>query len=731
MNKRIQKLLHAHHSLVHTTYREVKDLTVLRDEQIELEPVVIRKAKALALLLDETQAVILENELIVGLRTIYGSLESGQNVLGSYDFELPVQPATNHCLRYFPHYLTKTECEELQSVGLSEGYAIAHIPFGSQRILTLGYQGLQDVARQHLQDLDEVSETPEVLSKKAFLHAIIIVFDGATRFVLRHAREAERLSHIAPSRQRQAELQQIAAICQWLAIHPPRTFHEALQLFWFTCLIHKMEEQACLPIGRFDQDLNPFYQHDLETGRLTQDTALELLECLWIKFNVESDQTTDTCENITLSGQDAQGHDVTNDLTYLCLRASRELRLPDPKINVRFHRHSPDRLWQTCCEIVKEGIGGFPNFLNDDANIPSLVKAGIPLGDARLYSCDGCQELIIPSKGDFYTTFSSVDFLDTLLQVIHQPHHYVTFNDFMVEYKTQLSTALKHAVTVANRKDLMMAKLSPVPFLSATLEGCLEKAMDKTAGGTHYNFTGCLGRAFSNTVNSLAVIKKTVFDEHLYELTTLTTALMKNWDGYERLRLFAVNRVPKYGNDDDYVDALAVEIAEHFIQEVPMYQNPRGGHFYPGLFTFHHVTRGGLLSASPDGRRAGDGVASHISPVAGTDLNGPTAVLNSALKICHLHPSEGAALGIRFHPSALQGETGTQNLMAFTKTFIEGGGLSLQFNVVDSKTLRSAQQYPERYQNLIVRVWGFSAYFVTLTKQYQEDVIARTEHGFH
>jgi pyruvate formate-lyase/glycerol dehydratase family glycyl radical enzyme len=731
MNTRIKKLLEAHHNLEHTNYRKVKDLTVLHDDQSALEPVIIRKAKALALLLDETQTVILENELIVGLRTIYGPLETGQNVFGSYDFELPVQPATNHCLRYFPQYLTDLEREQLESVELNEGYAIAHIPFGGQRVLAHGYGGLINWARQRLTDLIESPDTPDTSSKTAFLQGIIIVFEAATRFVLRYGQEAERLAHSTPDTQRQAELLQIAATCQWIAAQPPRNFYEALQLFWFTCLIHKMEEQACLPIGRFDQDLFPFYLHDIKKKCITPDTALELLECLWIKFNMESDLTTDTCENITLSGQDAEGHDVTNDLTYLCLTASLELRLPDPKINVRFHRTSPRRLWQTCCEIVKEGIGGFPNFFNDDANIPSLMKAGIPLNEARLYSCDGCQELIIPGKGDFYPTFSSVDFLDTLLQVLHQPRSYKTFQDFMIAYKTKLSQAIKQAVAIANRKDMMMAKFSPVPFLSATLEGCLEQARDKTIGGTRYNFTGCLGRAFSNTANALAVIKKLVFDEHLYELKTITTALTNNWEGYERMRLFATNRVPKYGNDDDYVDALAVTIADHFIREVPTYQNPRGGRFYPGLFTFHHVTRGGLLPASPDGRRAGDGVASHISPVAGTDLSGPTAILNSALKICQLQPSEGAALGVRFHPSALQGDTGTQNLMAFTKTFMERGGLSLQFNVVDSKTLRTAQQYPERYQNLIVRVWGFSAYFVTLTKQYQEDVIARTEHGFH
>lgn len=731
MNTRIKKLLEAHHSLEHTNYRVTKNLTVLPNDRSALEPVIIRKAKALALLLDETQTVILQNELIVGLRTIYGPLETGQNVFGSYDFELPVQPATNHCLRYFPQYLTDLERKQLESVGLNEGYAIAHIPFGSQRVLAHGYGGLQNMARQRIKNLMESPDTPDISSKTAFLQAVRIVFEAATRFVVRYGQEAERLAHSAPNTHRKEELLQIAATCKWIATQPPRNFYEALQLFWFTCLIHKMEEQACLPIGRFDQDLFSFYLRDLENECITPDTALELLECLWIKFNIESDLTTDTCENITLSGQDAQGHDVTNDLTYLCLNASLDLRLPDPKINVRFHQSSPHRLWQTCCEIVKEGIGGLPNFFNDDANIPSLIKAGIPLSDARLYSCDGCQELIIPGKGDFYPTFSSVDFLDTLLQVLHQPHPYKTFQAFMTAYETQLSQAIKQAVAIANRKDMMMAKFSPVPFLSATLDCCLEQARDKTTGGTRYNFTGCLGRAFSNTANSLAVIKKLVFDEHLYELKTLTTALKNNWEGYEHMRLFAVNRVPKYGNDDDYVDALAITIADHFIREVPTYQNPRGGRFYPGLFTFHHVTRGGLLPASPDGRRAGDGVASHISPVAGTDLNGPTAVLNSALKICQLQPSEGAALGVRFHPSALQGDTGTQNLMAFTKTFMERGGLSLQFNVVDSKTLRTAQQYPERHQNLIVRVWGFSAYFVTLTKQYQEDVIARTEHGFH
>jgi formate C-acetyltransferase len=637
-----------------------------------------------------------------------------------------VKPATNHCLNYFPHYLIEDELEDLKPVEIREGYAIAHVPFGVHKVLTLGFGGIIDAAKQRIEELTDTHEA----SKIDFLRAVIIVFQAASHFTQRYADEAERLILETTKSQRQQELRNMAEICRWVSVHPPRSFQEALQLFWSAAIIHKVEDQSCLPIGRFDQDLYPFYKKDRDAGLLTQEEALELIECLFIKLNLESDLTTDTCENITLSGQDITGKDATNELTYLCLDASLDLKLADPKINVRFHQNSPKRLWMKCCELVKAGLGGFPTFFNDDANISGLIKLGIPLEDARLYSCDGCQEIIIPGKGDFYPTFTGVSFLGCLLQVLNRPESYTSFDEFMEQYKHQLSEAIKDAVIFGNLKDATMAKLSPTPFLSATLEGCIEKSRDKTAGGAVYNFTGCLGRAFSHGVNSLAVIKKIVFDEHLYSMATFRDALANNWDGYERLRQLAVNRVPKYGNDDDYVDDLAVSVADHFIHEVLKYQNPRGGRYYPGIFTFHHVTRGKFLGASPDGRLAGEGLTSHISPVVGTDINGPTAVINSATKICRLQPPEGAALGVRFHPSAIQGESGVQNLIAFIKTFMDQGGICIQFNVVDSKTLRHAQQSPEEYRNLIVRVWGFSAYFVTLTRQYQDDVIARTEHGF-
>jgi formate C-acetyltransferase len=432
---------------------------------------------------------------------------------------------------------------------------------------------------------------------------------------------------------------------------------------------------------------------------------------------------------VTLSGQDSDGNDVTNELTYLCLDASLDLKLTDPKINVRFHRNSPPELWRRCIEMVKAGMGGFPLFFNDEANIAGLTRVGIPIEDARLYSGDGCQEIIIPGKGDFYTTFSNVDLLGCLLHILDASVDYETFEEFIEKYEKEVSATVKSTIADSNLRDSGLGRFSPVPFLSATLEGCVENAKETTEGGTIYNYTGVLGLAFTNTVNSLAVVKKLIYDDRLVPMATLRDALAKNWAGYERLRQMAVNRVPKFGNDDNYVDTLAVEVADHFIQEVLKYQNSRGGRFYPGIFTFHHVTRGKSIKASPDGRREGEAVATHISPAVGTDLSGPTAVVNSALKICRLKPPEGAALGVRFHPSAVQGEVGTKNFTSFIKTFMDQGGIEIQFNIVDSETLKDAQTHPEQYKDLIVRVWGFSAYFVTLTKDYQDDIIDRTEHG--
>jgi formate C-acetyltransferase len=748
---RIERLKEAHLNLEHTKYRTVKDLSIWDLGDYSGESIVVRKSQGLALLLDETSPIILDDELIIGLRTIYGSIEEGMNVFGGYG-ELPVNPATRHSLFAYPLYLTDGERAEAEGAGIMEGSCTSHVPYGAEKVMALGFGGIEEQARKRLKELE--AESPRDQAGIDFLRAAIITLQASTRFALKHANEAVRLAQETGDPGRRLELEEISEICHWVASRPPRSFHEALQLYWLATVVTNCENQGFIPLGRIDQDLGPLLKSDLEKGVITRDEALELLECLWIKLNIDDDLTTDSCRNIMLSGQDSEGRDATNELTHLCLEASADLRLTDPKVNVRFHPGSPPELWERCIEMVKLGMGGFPAFYNDDAIIPGLLRMGVPIEDARLYSCDGCQEIIIPGKGDFYPVYTSVNLLECLHHTLgmqsspegeeyravssaamvsqrkpEEAKSHGSFQDFMEEFERQIDGVIEDAVSSGNARDAALAKYSPVPFLSSTLEGCIENARGKSDGGTTYNFTGCNGQCFSNAVNSLASVKKLVYEEGEVTLDGLREALLTDWEGHERLRQRAINRVPKYGNDDDYVDSLAVRVAGHFIDGVMGNRNPRGGPYYPGVFTFHHVTKGMSMNASPDGRKARDSVASHISPVAGTDTSGPTLALNSALKIYALGPPEGSALGLRFHSSAVRGESGTKNLTSFIKAFMERGGYEIQFNVVDAETLKAAQLDPDSYRSLVVRVWGFSAYFVTLTKAYQDELIARTAHG--
>ncbi len=720
-------------NLEHSKYRDIVKLSLHDKGDFSKESLIVRKALALGLLLKESQVVIMDDELIVGQRTLYSEKTGDRNVFGT-NYILPVKPATEHLKIYYPGYFTEDEAHYANLNGIREGVSTSHVPFGTDKVLRLGIGGLLKEARITL-------EKNKNTRRVDFLEAVIIALEAASEFVLKHSHEAEAQASLTKSIERREELGKIAEVCRWISVNPPRGFYEALQLFWFFSIITSCENQSCIPIGRFDQDLYPYLKRDLDKGVLTSDETLELLECLWIKLNTEDDLTTDTCINITLSGQTKDGLDATNKLTYFCLEASKELRLTDPKINVRFHKNSPDKLWAECCKMVKLGMGGFPAFYSDEAVIEGLLRMNLPLEEARLYSCDGCQEIIIPGKGDFYPVFTSVNLLEAVNLTLGVPPYvdiaedipktldYPSFEAFLKAYFITLKKMVESTVEEGNIRDSLIGSLSPAPFLSCTLKGCIENIKDKTWGGATYNFTGCNGQSFASAVNSLASIKKIVFDEELVRLDELREILKSNWDGNERLRQYALNRVPKFGNDDDYVDQIAVDVADAFIEEVLGYFNPRGGPYYPGLFTFHHVSKGLSLNASPNGRKAGESVSTHLTPVAGTDTNGPTNVVNSAIKITNLRPPEGTALDLRFHPSALEGEEGLSNLRSFIESFMDYGGNVIQFNVVDQETLRAAQRDPESYRSLVVRVWGFSAYFVTLTREYQDEIIARTAHG--
>ncbi len=738
MSGRISQLLESHQDLKHTEYRTYSKLSIWDQGADPKEPIVIRKARALKLLLDESPAIIMNDELIVGLRTLYDQVPEGANVLRG-TFMLPVNPATDHKKAFYACYLTDEEALDAQKHGINGGAYTSHVPFGTAMVLKLGIGGVKEKALERIGPGNSNAQND-------FLKAVVISFDAISDFISKHAEETRKLAEATGDETRRDELLRMAESIQRISGGPAMSFNDAIQLFWLCTVVMAVESQSCLPIGRLDYDLWPYLKADLDSGAISLEDAQELVDCLWIKLNFETDLTSDSCRNVTLGGTHPDGTDSTNELSYMFMTASDKLRLADPKLNVRFHEDSPERLWVTAVELIKSGLGGFPAFYCDEAIIDSLQRMGISFEDARSYSCDGCQEIIIPGKGDFYPVHTAVNLLECVQRTVGvepaivdprvpvveylEPTDYSTFEEFFKAYLANMDALIFETIKDGNRRDTGYGLYSPVPFLSATLEGCIENASDKTTGGCTYNWTGCNGQAFATAVNSLAGVKKLVYDEKIITLPELREQLRDDWPDV-RLCQYALNRVPKWGNDDDYVDDIAVKVAEHFLAETGKYDNPRGGPYYPGIFTFHHVSRGIRTSASPDGRVTGDTISTHITPQAGTDRSGPTSTLNSALKVTNLRPPEGTALDFRLHPSAVSGEEGTMKLRSFIETLMQQRGPVVQFNVIDTETLRKAQADPEQYKSLLVRVWGFSAYFTTLTKEYQEEIIARTVHGLN
>ncbi|MBI3979170.1 MAG: hypothetical protein HY331_13380 [Chloroflexi bacterium] len=720
--------------LEHDRYREHRHLDVLAAGADPAEPVVVRKARALALVLREMPVHIQDDELIVGGRTLYG----GRDALRFVSHQQMFTASSRWAASYYPHYLTDQELGALNAsapnsrpgAGVRPAAATGHAAVGYQRILSLGFGGLRTLAKQSAARL-RAENPPDLARRLAFLEAADIALAGATGLVRRYEQLARTLAATSDDPARRAELSRIAGICEQVAEHPPRDFHEALQLFFFARVISMVESYICMPLGRFDQYLYPYLAQDLAAGRLTRADALELLECLFVKLNEEVDvSTTDDCLRIMVSGQDAEGHDVTNELSYLCLEAAVDLHLASPKVGVRLHRGTPREFLMRCVEVARLGIGGLPEIYNDEGIISTLVDAGMPLEHARDYAHDGCSEITLPGRSDFYPIWTKLRFLQCLESFLAEGAEYGTFGDLLAAYKARATREMQEAAALGNERDRILGEFSPAPFISATFEGCLERGLDKTWGGTIYNETGMLGMELPNTANALAAVKKLVYEERRLSLAELRAALASDFADAERLRLMLVNRAPKYGNDDDYVDAIAEDLASHYIRTVRGFSNPRGGRFRAGFYDFSNFIIGAKeIGATPDGRKAGGYISGNLSAMPGTDRNGPTALVRSACKVMRLHPELGAMLDIRLHPSAVRGANGLEQLAALVGGYMDLGGLALQFNVVDGATLRAAQREPEKYRDLLVRVWGFSAYFVQLSPDFQEHIIARTEHG--
>jgi len=662
-----------------------------------------RKAYALKLMLERMPIFIEDDELIVGSRTVYSTRHSNQTEINDTKTDVSVFV-----------YLQYLNDEEKKKYGTSGGGSKGHYVAGYRKVLESGFAGIIEQARNHKED--DISQ-----EKIDYLNAICIAYEGASILANRYSNLALEMAQ-KHSGTRKTELEKIAEVCRNIVFQPPKDLYEALQLFWLTHVVLMVENQCLMSFGRFDQYMERFY------NEYPSDEAQELLEYVFIKLNDQADIKQGEgfygSDNLMLSGLKSDGSDATNDLTYACLDVLDHLRLVNPQINIRLHKNSPSELIEKVCDLARQGCGQL-SFYNDDAIVPSLVNVGFPIEDAREYVLDACQDIIIEGNSDFYLG-GSISLTPLLLNVLDEINDDADFDQFMDNYKQKIA---HNVCDSANGyiNSLNAPLISPLPFLSATLEDCIEKASDVTKYGLKYRDKGMFVMSPVNAVNSLAGIKKVVFDDKSASLSDVKKACKSNYEGYEPLRQMLLS-APKWGNDDDYVDLLGKDIFEFSCREILKHRIDSEARFLSGIHQPHHVTTGAGIGATPDGRKAGEPIPVTLSPSNGTERKGPTAIIKSVTKIDPMLCQWNSALTLNFHPTAVSGEDGLRNFEMLLKTFFAMGGIQLQTNILNVEILRIAQREPERYKDLVIRVWGFSAYFVELSRQYQDEVIARTAH---
>ena len=754
---RIQRLLEAAANIERVEAHPAgPQLTVLSDPGAAAQPLVIRKARAMALLLRTVPIHIYPDELIVGLPfretpaagpgdEATARLLPPQGVAGEgYIAEarrylaegrplVPYSPDLSGTVpgvasaRYgaLPTYTTAAERAEAARFGLAENSNPGHLQVGHANVLREGWSGLRARAAAQLagQDRSKVGGR----RRSDWLEAVMIALDGARDLALRYAELAEQMAADEGDGHRKDELSGIAAVCKSVTTGRPKTFREALQLHWLTHLVAL--NQGARQIGRFDQYLWPFLAADLAAGRTDLEQARELVECLWLKYGQVTAVTEDNLQNIIVGGVTEEGADGTNPLTYICLEASERLGLVDPKMSVRLHRGSPQDLLRCAAALAAAGRC-HPGFYNDEVIIPALAATGIPLHHARDYTNDGCSELLVQGRTNPWCFEAKVQVLRCLEMVLQERDDYVSFEELWTALGERLAWAVDLAVANANLLQVAVQRISPNPFVSVTVEGCLERMADLTEGGAMYNPAAVCASGLADTADALAVLCQLVFRDRAVTLAELTAALTANFAGAERLRLMLLHRAPKFGNDDDEVDRLAVALVEHLAAAVRGRRNPRGGQYVLGLFSYgDYIGHGLMTGATPDGRPSGAGISANFSPAPGRDTEGPFAVLQSTAKVDPILTPNGRAVDITIHPSAVSGPDGVDKLAGLLRAFVAVGEMQVQFSFADAGILRAAQRDPERYRNLTVRLWGFPAHFVGLPREFQDHIIARTAHG--
>ena len=797
----------------------------------EGEPMVTRRAEAFAHILRNIPIIIRDNELIVGSSTI---APRGCQTFPEFSFQwLEDELDTVETRSADPFYIAEETKQELREVHkywkgktsseLATSYmdpeaikaiehniftpgnyfynGVGHVTVKYGEVLAIGYKGIIDKAQAEL-DKCQVGDANYV-TKSHFLNAVILSCQAAIEYAERYAELASQMAAECTDPVRKQELLQISENCSRVPANGATSFYEACQSFWFVQMLLQTESSGhSISPGRFDQYMYPFYKKDMETGLITREFAQELMDCIWVKLNdlnkcrdagsAEGFAGYSLFQNLIAGGQDAEGNDVTNDLSFMCIEASMHVHLPAPSLSVRVWNGTPDEFLIKAAALTRTGIG-LPAYYNDEVIIPALMSRGVSLEDARGYNIIGCVEPQAPGKTDGWHDAAFFNMLRPLELTFSQGEEFgeqvgvrtkaisemKTFDEFFDAYKAQMEYFISLMVNADNSIDAAHAERCPLPYQSSMIDDCIGKGKSLQEGGAIYNFTGPQGFGIANASDGLLAVKKLVFDEKKLTLEEYKDALdhnfgkglSKEWVEYLTLQaakglekeghqltkkeiqaialavketpvpaekqkkydqlLVWIDEVPKYGNDLPDVDHFAREVAYTYTKPLEKYHNPRGGQYQAGLYPVSaNVPLGGQTGATPDGRLANTPIADGVGPVAGRDVKGPTATANSVARLDHFIASNGTLFNQKFHPSALSGMEGLQKFTSLIRAYFDQKGMHMQFNVVSRETLLDAQAHPEKYKGLVVRVAGYSALFTTLSRSLQDDIINRTTQGF-
>ncbi|MFX0102489.1 MAG: glycyl radical protein [Candidatus Hodarchaeota archaeon] len=624
--------------------------------------------------------------------------------------------------------------------------AQAHIVVGYKNIFKLGYNGLMEKALER-------EKTASSESEKSFLESVVIVARAIKDFSERFSSLASEMAEGETNEQRRDELLKIAEICKKVPWNPPDSFREALQAMWFmqNAIIISYGAGSGITPGRVDQLLYPYYKKDIDAGIITKEEALTLLEEFIIKINnnviiwpyivgLKLNHLGSDVENITIGGVDKEGSDATNELSYLFMDAIRNTKLATSS-SFRISKKSPRDYVKKVIELYRTTSG--VALFNDDIVIKAMENDGYTIEAAREYCIVGCVE---PSGNadSFGATGGTKIYLPTILDLVFNrgrisffgnvdsidtgdPTEFKSFDEFMDAYYKQLQYVVSKVALASNLRDEIYAEKYPNPLLSCTIDDCIENAKDMTAGGAKYNFVAMGGGGLATVIDSLAAIKKFVYDEKSVSMEELMDALATNFKNKEDLRQKLLNG-PKFGNDDDYVDSMGVELVNKFGEMSRNEKTIMGGHYKTCFSSYGlNIYEGILEPATPNGRSSMEAFSNGISPSNNAEVNGPTAAMNSVTKLDHAMIGYGDALNMKFPPSFLQTDEGVEKIADLVQTYFSKGGFHVQFNFIGQDTLKDAQEHPENYSDLIVRVTGYSAYFTRLGKEIQDDIIDRLE----